>query len=477
MPDITKKILINSVLWNAFEKYSSQGITFIVSIIMARILTPTEYGTIGIISVFIGISSVFINSGIGRALISKQNCIEDDFYTANWINIVISIICYTILFFTAPLIAEFYKMPILISTIRIMSISFIFGAISGVSRTILNKEMRFKQISLATLTTSVFSGIIGVSLAYNGAGIWALVYQTVLSSLFSSIWIICISGFSPRFRFSKKSFWELYSFGGKILSSDIIWAIYNNIYPLIIGKGLNAQSVGYYTRASSYSQLVPTNFSGILESVLFPAFSTLQNEDERLKKLYCKALTISSFFIFTGNFFLIGLSYPLIVNMISYKWLPCVPLLQILCLSTLWSHINSINGRLLMAKGYPGVFLKISTVTQPLTLLIIVISFSFGLRGLAWGAVIASTVGTLYNCHVFKTKIGLNPFIYLKKSFKILILAASIGIITLLIFKFYLSPSLTNLILVAVLMTLTYLILIRLLMPGIFSELKNIKRP
>ncbi|MCH5327996.1 MAG: lipopolysaccharide biosynthesis protein [Coprobacter sp.] len=475
MTELTKKKIVGSVIWNALEKYSSQGIAFLVSIVMARLLTPSEYGILGIASVFISFSNIFINSGLSRALICKKECSIDDYCTVNWINIGVSLLCYGILYVSAPLISSFYQIPILKSALRVLTLSLIIGAVSGVSRTILSKEMKFKQMSFITLATSLFSGIIGIAMAYYGMGVWALIYQSVLSGLFSSIWIMWVSKFIPQLKFSVKSFKELFSFGAKILGSDIIWVIFNNIYPLIIGKKFNSQSVGYFTRASSYSTLVPSNFSGVLENVLFSAFSKLQKDKESLIRLYQKSITISSFFVFTGNFFLLGLAYPLILNVISAKWLPCVPLLQILCLSTLLEHINSINGRLLMVLGYPGIFLKMAAVTQPINLMIICISTFGGLIGLAWGSVVSSIIGVIYNCHLFKKVTQINPFNYLKESLKILIISGGIGVGAMLSFDYWLSPSIVNLLVMATVMFLLYIGCIKLMMPQFLIEIKNLK--
>lgn len=474
MAELTKKKVVRSVIWNALEKYSSQGIQFIVSIVMARLLTPSEYGILGIASVFISFSNIFINSGLANALISKKNCTKDDYCTANWINIGISLLCYIILFISAPLISRFYQMPILIPTLRVLTLSLVIGAISGVSRTMLTKDMKFKQMSFITLATSVFSGIIGIAMAYKGMGVWALIYQSVLSGLFSSIWIMWVAKFIPQFRFSIQSFKELFSFGSKILGSDIIWVIFNNIYPLLIGKKFDAQSVGYFTRASSYSSLVPSNFCGVLEKVLFPAFSSIQDDKEKLKRLYAKSLTISSCVVFIGNFMLLGLSYPLILNMISSKWLPCVPLLQILCIATLSGHIDSINGRLLMAMGHPGAFLKIQTITKPFSLVVIIISLLFGLHGVAWGQVVISLGSSVYNCFIFSRITRINPLKALYTPLKILIVSGVVGICTMLVFKYWLEPSLINLILCFVIALMFNLCGLKVFAPSIIKEMKHI---
>lgn len=468
---VTRQKVVNSVKWTAIEKYSSQGIQFIVSIIMARLLTTAEYGIIGIISVFLSFSSMLIDSGLERALIHKKNCTAIDFSTANVTNIIFSLMCYMILFFCAPFIADFYGMPIITPTLRVMSLTFIFGAVAGVSRTILTKELAFKRLSLITLTTSILSGIIGITMAYLGMGVWALVLQAVLATLFSSICVIIVAKYKLSFRFSRSSFKELFGFGSKMLGSDFIWVLFTNIHPMLIGKVFNAQSVGYYNRATAYSDLLPNNLSGILGKVLFPVFSTLQDDEQRLERLYTKALTVTSAIIFSGNFFLMGLAYPLILNMISEKWLPCVPLLQILCIARLINHINAINGRVLIAKGFPGVFLKMTSVTLPLTLIIILISINFGLIALAWGSVISSLTGTVYCCYVFKKYSGINPWKSLRGTIQILFISGPIGLGALLLFKYILAPSLLNLLIVGISMTLVYILALRLLCPQILEEL------
>lgn len=476
MAELTKKKIVRSVIWNALEKYSSQGIAFLVSIVMARLLTPAEYGILGIASVFISFSNIFINSGLSRALVCKKECTTDDYCTANWINIGVSVLCYIILYVSAPLISDFYQMPILTPTLRVLTLSLIIGAVSGVSRTILAKEMKFKQMSFITLATSIFSGIIGIAMAYHGMGVWALIYQSVLSGLFSSVWIMWASKFTPRLRFSVQSFKELFSFGSKILGSDIIWVIFANIYPLVIGKGFNAQSVGYFTRASSYSSLVPTNFSSVLENVLFPAFSKIQDDRERVSRLYTKALTITSCVIFVGNFILMGVSYPLILNMISSKWLPCVPLLQILCLSTLFGHIDSINGRLLMALGHPGAFLRIQTFTKPFSLIVIIISLSFGLQGIVWGQVVISAVSTIYNCIIFRKYTQINPLKALYPSLKVLFISSSIGVCTLLAFKYWIEPYLMNLLISCVVLLVLNYCGLKIIAPEVVLEIKGLRK-
>lgn len=473
---VNKKTIFRGVMWNCVEKYSSQGITFLVSIVMARLLSPKEYGVVGIISVFISISSVFINSGLGRALTRKLDCDTVDYCTANWVNIAVSVICYIILCCSSPFIADFYNMPILVPTIRVMGIGMLFGALSGVSRTILSKKLSFKRMSIVTLVTSILSGILGILLAYMGFGVWALVFQTVLSSMFSSMILMYAARFRPKFMFSKKSFKELFGFGSKLLGSDLIYMIFQNIYPLIIGKGFSSQDVGYFTRASSYATLIPTNSSGVLENVLFPVFSNMQNDTTKLHNLYNRALTLSSLLIFTGNFFLMGLASPLILIIISDKWMPCVPLLQILCIGSLFDHINSISGRLLLAKGHAGIFLKIATITRPIAIAVIVVSFFFGLTGLAWGHVLLTLLATVINSYYVAKMTGINPLKALKSTFHILLMAGPIGLTALILFKYILESNITNLLCVFGSMCIVMIGMMKIFTPSLIHEILNLRK-
>lgn len=472
---ITRRSVVLGVMWSAIEKFSYQGIRFLVSLVMARLLCPEEYGVFAIIGVIIGISEIFIDSGLAGALIHKIDCTKSDYSTVNWVNIGVSSLFYVVLFFLAPTLASFYDLPILVPTIRVTLIAMIISSISAVGRTILEKKMMFKKISLITLATSLFSGFVGILMASLGFGIWALVIQFVASTTFAAIWIMIVSGYRPQLLFSKSSFKELFGFGSKMLGSDIISVIFKNIYPLIIGKGFNASSVGYYTRANYYSTLVPLNFSGVLESVLFPVFSNMQNDEERLERLYQKTIMVASILVFAGSFFLIGLAYPLILNLISSKWLPCVPLLQIMCVGALFSHIASINGRLLVAKGHPGVFLKTQLIAKPIEVLIIIVSIFGGLKGLAWGQVAIVVVNVIINCGFFYKATGINPLKMLKPLMTPFLFAGIIGLSALYAFN-HVAPTMWNLIIAIVVMVLTFGLLIRIAMPNLYHDMRGVFR-
>lgn len=469
---LTKKKIVTNLLWNALEKYSTQIIQFIIGVVMARLLTPAEYGVIGIVGVFMGFSDYFIRSGLGYALIQKKNSNSVDFYTVNWCNIIISLICYLVLFISAPIIAKFYNMPLLVPTIRVMAVSLVIGSISNVGRNILTKELKFKKLSIVTVSTTIISGIVGITLAYYGFGIWALVFQTVITTIFSSVCILFVSRFFPRFVFSYRSFRQLWNFGSKLLGSDLIYVIFNNIYPLVIGKGFSSQDVAYYNRANSYSSLIPSNINGVLMSVLFPVFSKIQDNVVQIENYYRKAIVLTTALILVGNCLLIGLAKPLIVVILTDKWIECVALLQILCVGTAIDHINVINSRLLVAKGLSGIFFKTQMITKPINIGIILLSINFGLYGLVWGQVISTLIDTIINCIYFNKYVGINIVAALRKVLPLYLIVGLISTISVILFNTILTASFINALIVGCIMLIILYSFIRLFMPSILVEIK-----
>lgn len=387
-----KRQIAKSFFWTALETYSTQGIAFIVSIFMARMLSPGDYGILGIIGVFIALSDTFIDSGFTNALINKKECTNADYSTVFYFNIGISILFFCILFFLAPIIAQIYENETLVWTTRAMALTFIISSFGAVPMTILTKELRFKSKAIITFSVSIFSGIIGLVLAYSGFGVWALIWQSVLSVLFRVLIYIVYTKWHPVRVFSRESFKNLFEFGSKLLCSNIIYTLYNNIYNLVIGKVFNATQLGYFTRADGYSKLIPSNISGILGKILFPILSKIKDNDEELKTLHHEFILITSFFIFPGCMFLAGLSRPLVFLLITEKWMPIVPLLQILCISGIFEHFSTINGNFILSKGVSGLFMRMQIITKPIGIIILAITIFTSLEIVAWGKVLYSIV-------------------------------------------------------------------------------------
>lgn len=396
------KIVANGVIWNAVGKYSSQGISFLVSIVMARLLTPQDYGILGIIAVFIAISDTFIDAGFSNALIKKVNCSAKDLSTVFYCNVTISILVFLVLFICAPYIANFYKIPILVQTTRVMALSFIINSFGAVSRTLLVKELNFKATNIITLIGSITSGTIGILLAIANFGVWALVFQTVLTSLIITIINIIYAKWIPLITFSKNSFHELFGFGSKLLASNMVFQIHNNLYNLVIGKAFNSIQLGYFSRAAGYAQLIPGNIYGLFQGILFPILSKIQDKDDELLEFCYKAIKITSFIIFPCIFFLVGAAKPLIVLMITDKWLPVVPLLQILCLGYLFDYLPSIWSNFYLAKGRSDFFLRMQMISKPVSLILLVISAFISMEAVAWSKVISMFVGVVTSAYYIK---------------------------------------------------------------------------
>jgi len=450
--------VLDGFFWSALETYSTQGIAFIVGIIMARVLTPEDYGVLGIIGVFLILSETFIDSGFTNALINKDNCTSRDYNTVFIFNIIISIVLFIVLYISAPIIATFYNNQILIWTTRAMALSFVISSFGSVHMTIVTKNLNFKVKAIISLVVSISSGAIGISLAYSGWGVWSLIWQAILSVLIKVCIYICYVKWRPAMLFSKESFKELFGFGSKLLGSNLLFSLYNNLYSLVIGKVFSATELGYFTRADGYSKLIPNNISGILGKMLFPVLSKSKENDSDLCILHNKITMTSTFFIFPGCLFLAGLSSPLIFLLISQKWMPIVPILQILCIGGLFEHFCTINSNFILAKGRSEIFLKNHLVTKPVGIIIIVISVLGNIEIIAWGKVLYTLICAIVSTNALLKVINIDLKSYFGDTTKILLISIVISILLNTIFT-YVNYSWINLITFLASAILLYIIL------------------
>lgn len=466
-----QKVIVKSFLWTALESYSSQGIAFIVSIFMARILTPDDYGIIGIIGVFLALSDIFIDSGFSNALINKQNCTKADFSTVFYTNIVISLVFFAILFFCAPLIASFYKNPVLVWTTRAMALTFVISSFGAVSMTILTKELRFKAKAIITFIVSCISGFIGIYLAYNGWGVWALVWQAVISCAARTIISIIYAKWKPELIFNKESFKGLFKFGSNLLGSNILFTIYNNIYTLVIGKVFNPKELGYFSRAEGYSKLIPNNIGGILGKILFPILSKIQDNDVELQILRHKFVVITSAFIFPASLIIAGLAAPMVFLFITEKWMPVVPLLQILCYGGILEHIGTINSNFILAKGKPSFFLRMHLYTKPAGIIILVVTMLFNLQIVAVGKVIYSILCAITSYIFVKRVLRVSVWSDVRELFKILAICIVISVVCMILFN-HIAYSWHALSIAFILSCLVYIMGLYFFAPNIWQDVK-----
>lgn len=399
MSNNTKKKLFSGIFWNAIEKFLVKGVSFTISIFLARILSPSDYGLIGMLAVFIALSNTFIESGFVKALVQKQDCTDIDYSTAFYSNLVMSLFIYIILFFSAPYVASFYNEPLLCNILRILSINLIIGSFNIVQRAKLMAKMDFKSLAKINFIGTLFGGICGLMLAYNGWGVWSLIGQTITATFVMLFLFPHYSRWKPRWEFSKESFNTLFGFGSKLLISGTVAIIVNNIATIAIGKEYKSSQLGYYTKATNFSDMIALTVNDIIGTVTFPVLSELQSEKEHMIAVYRKSLYFSAMMIFPIMILLVLLAKPLIIALLTEKWLPSVILLQILCLSRMFTPLSAINMNLLNAIGRSDLFMKIDLSKIPLILIILAITIPISVKAIVIGSLIDTFICFFINTY------------------------------------------------------------------------------
>lgn len=399
MPEGLKDKTKSGVLWSFIDNFASQFIAFFIGIILARLLSPSDYGLLAMLAIFTAIANTFINSGLGSALIRKKKLTEEDCSTAFYFNVVVAISCYFILFILAPYIADFYNKPILSSILRINGIGLIGGSLIVVQKSLINKQINFKITTKISVISNIFSGVVGIYMAYTNWGVWSLVGSSLSQVFIQFLLFWYYSKWRPRWTFSKVSFHYLFGYGSKLLASGLLDTIFENIYPIIIGKLFSPASLGYYTRAQNLAQLPSSNITGVIQRVTFPVLSEMQDDNERLAQSYRRLLKMSAFIIFPMMIGLAAVAEPLIKILLTDKWLPCVIYLQIICFAMMWYPIHAINLNLLQVKGRSDLFLRLEIIKKILVLMMIFIAVPFGVIGICASSVIISLIALVINTY------------------------------------------------------------------------------
>lgn len=408
MAESLKRKTVRGVAWSAVERFSTLFVQLIVNIILSRILMPEDFGMIAMLTVFIQFSQAFIDSGFTNALIQRKDRTNVDFCTVFYFNFVIACILYVILYISAPWIAEFYNMPPLTKIARILGINLVVGALASVHRTKLSIDLRFKVQSIISFLAVIISGVISILMAYNGFGIWALVFQSIISLTLQTILLFILgTHWIPSLVFSIYSFKKLFAYSSKILGSSLISLLYRNLYPIVIGKKFSAVELGYYSRADLFSTMPTSSITLILSKVAFPIFSTIQDDNAKLRVAYSKYIVFASLIVFPIMLGLATLSKPLIVVCMTDKWLMAVPLLQILCFDCMFDHISAINLNILYVKGRSDLALKLEIIKKTIAIGILFASLPFGIFAICWGRLFYSLMAILLNTYYTRKLIGL----------------------------------------------------------------------
>lgn len=377
-----RKQAFSGLIWTFSQQFGNQVVGFVVSLVLARILLPEEFGLIAMIAFFISLGQVFVDSGLTQSLIRTQNPDQTDYSTVFYFNLVVSFFIYGLVYVIAPFISSFYNQDILTEITRLYSLTFIINAFSTVQQTILTKLMKFKIQAFISMPATLLGGLTGIYLAYKGYGVWSLVWSHLVSSILSTVQLWFYSSWRPTLSFSKNRFCYHFKFGYKLLISGVLNKAFNNIYLLIIGKFFSPAQLGFYTRAETMNQLPARNISNALNKVTYPLFSQIRNNDLRLKRVYKQLMQLVVFVIAPILIFMAILAEPIFRFLFTEKWLPAVPYFQIIFISGILAPIHSYNLNILKIKGRSDLILKLSIVKKGLIFLGIIIGLQFGLYGL-----------------------------------------------------------------------------------------------
>lgn len=405
---------ISGIKWSAIESYANQGIQFILGLIMARLLLPSDYGLIGMVAIFFAVAQTFVDSGFGEALIRKLDQSEADYSTVFYFNIFVSIVCYAVLYLFAPLIAIFFDEPILRDLVRVVGLTVIINSFKVVQVARFTIDVNFKAIAKATVISNLISGIVGIALAYHSVGVWALVYQNVLSCILNVMILWYTSKWHPLLIFSWESFKDLFNYGSKILGAGLLHTLYVNINTLCIGKYYTSENLGYYTRGCQFPQLLGQNFTGVVQRVTFPILAKIQNDDKSLIEIYRKYIRLMSLILIFAIMLLAALGKPLIVFLLGSKWMEAVIFLQIFSLAMITDHVTQLNLNLLKVKGRSDLLLKLEIIKKTISLVILFISIPFGVVAICFSKVIYSQIATYINTYYTGRLFGLTYWEQLK---------------------------------------------------------------
>lgn len=394
---LLREKVLSGFLWQGLERVGSLGTQFFISIILARLLSPHEFGVISIMMVFITLCNVFIDSGFSLALIQKNEVTEQDCSAVFFINIIMAIILYMIIYVASPTIARFYQNTNICNYLRILAIVFVIRSFSLVQSTLLSKKMLFKFNFRINITAVILSGLIGITLAYLGFGVWALIFQQLVNAFITGCLLWYFVKWWPIISFSWMSLKKLYAFGWKIFISGLLNTLYSNLYSLVIGKLFNLDTLAYYNRGRHFPRLGMDTLNMVFSSVIFPGFASIQNDRVRMRTIAERGLKAVIFLTTAILCCLLVVSKQMVLILLGEKWLPCVPYMQLCCVSYLFFPLHTLNLQIITACGRSDVFLILEIIKKVQAIIIIFITYRFGVMAMVWGIVLATPVTFLEN--------------------------------------------------------------------------------
>ena len=419
---------LTGVGWTAADSFLRYGVSFVVSIILARLLSPDDYGLIGLTAVFTAICTELINGGFKDALIRKKNTTDDDYNTVLIVNILMSILIYVVIFISAPFIATFFEREELILLIQVSSLSMLIGALSVVQLARYTKRLDFKSQTKINFIASFGSAIIGISMALSGFGVWSLVGQTLSSQAISTTLLWIYGKWIPTFRFNTSSFRELFGFGWKMMVSGFLNTVWNELYQVVVGKFYSPATLGQYSRAKGFSQLLSSNLTFVVQRVTFPVLSNIQDEKERMALVYRRIIKITMFLTTIAMFLLGAISEPLIYCLIGSKWMEAASYLPLICISASAYPLQAINLNMLEVQGRSDIFLVLEIIKKILILGPLFIGAFIGIIPMLLTNIIVTIVAFFLNSHYSGKFIGYNSYNQLRDVLPSFIIAFLVAI-------------------------------------------------
>lgn len=396
MVEKNPKVLAN-FLWRFAERCGAQGVAFVVSVVLARLLAPEVYGTIALVTVFTTLLNVFIDSGFGNALIQKKDADDLDFSTVFYFNITVCTLLYLGMFFAAPWIARFYKNLALTPVIRVLSLTLIISGVKNVQQAYVSRTMQFKRFFFATLGGTIGAAVIGIVMAYHGFGVWALVAQQIFNATVDTIILWITVKWRPRWMFSFERLKGLFSYGWKLLVSSLLDTVYNDLRQLIIGKMYTTSDLAQYNRGKQFPNLIVTNVNSSINSVLLPTMSRAQDDPARVKAMTRRAMKTSTYVMAPLMMGLAFIGEPIVDLILTEKWLPCVPFLRIFCITYMFYPVNTTNLNAIKAMGRSDLFLKLETIKKVIGLIVLLGTMWFGVMAMAYSLLFTSITSQIIN--------------------------------------------------------------------------------
>lgn len=420
--------ILSNLVWRFAERCGAQGVQFIVSIVLARLLVPDVYGTVALVTVFITILNVFVDSGMGSALIQKKGADDLDFSTVFYFNIAACCILYIGMFVMAPFIARFYDDPSLTSVIRVLGLTLIISGVKNVQQAYVSATMQFKRFFFATLGGTIGAAIVGIVIAYHGGGVWALVAQQVFNAAVDTVILWITVRWRPKRMFSIERLKGLFSFGWKLLASALLDTIYNDMRQLIIGKMYSSSDLAYYNQGKKFPNLIVTNINTSIDSVLLPTMSKEQDNRDNIKTMTSRAIKTSVYVMAPVMMGIAFVAEPLVTLVLTDKWLPCVPFLRIFCTTYMFYPIHTANLNAIKAMGRSDLFLKLEIVKKAVGLALLFSTMWFGVMAMAYSLLLGSILGQVINSWPNRKLLHYGYLEQLKDILPSILLAVAMGV-------------------------------------------------